>query len=108
MDQERWHVDQVCSPRSFSGRNYDRFVSYNTPETRSKAPIWTQLWKKIKKEKKRMFQCSNTVRFTYDTCSYEQNFDQGLMFADADDLSRSFSARFAVPSRMFEKNRLIV
>lgn len=48
------------------------------------------------------------MRFTYDPHSYSQNFDeQGSIFADDDELSRSFSARFAVPSRIFPKNELV-
>lgn len=79
----------------------------------NKGAIWATLWRRIKKEKKRMFQCSNTTssmqRFTYDQNSYSQNFDQGLMWSDQDDLSRSFSARFAhVPSRIFRANTLIM
>ncbi|KAL3631868.1 hypothetical protein CASFOL_024852 [Castilleja foliolosa] len=106
-DQETWHsLSHECWPRSYSSRKYDRFVSYNNvPMRRSKAPVWTQLWRKlIKRDKKG----SNSMRFTYDEYSYSQNFDQGLVWADPDDLSRSFSARFAVPSRVFENHRLMV
>ncbi|KAL2493091.1 Uncharacterized protein Adt_28719 [Abeliophyllum distichum] len=103
---------EVCCLRNYSNsRNYDRFVAYDhSPAmSRSKDPIWTQLWRKIKKEKKRVFACSNSsMRFSYDPYSYAQNFDHGLIWtddADHDDIiSRSFSARFAVPSRIFEKN----
>lgn len=70
--------------------------------------MWTHLWRKIKKEKKRIFDCSSSMRFSYDPCTYAKNFDQGLTWADPDDLSRSFSARFAVPSRVFEKDGLVV
>ncbi|KAL0310250.1 UNVERIFIED_CONTAM: hypothetical protein Scaly_2945300 [Sesamum calycinum] len=121
MDQEPWpscssshSAANACWPATYSSRKYDRFVSYNMAvSTRSsKAPIWRQLWRKLKKEKKRMFrrQCcvSNSMRFTYDPHSYSQNFDQGSIWADPDDLSRSFSARFAVPSTIFDKNRLMV
>lgn len=101
---------EVCCLRSYSStQNYDRFVRYNglPSMSRSKAPIWTQLWKKIKKEKKRVFACSNSsMRFTYDSYSYAQNFDQGTDVDHDDLISRSFSARFAVPSRIFEKNIL--
>ncbi|GFP88883.1 hypothetical protein PHJA_001032000 [Phtheirospermum japonicum] len=113
-DQETWHSlshdNNACWPRSYSSRKYDRFVSYsNVPMRRPKAPIWTQLWRKlIKREKKSIFHCSKSMRFTYDEYSYSQNFDQGLVWADPDDLSRSFSARFAVPSRIFENHRLMV
>ncbi|KAL3528779.1 hypothetical protein ACH5RR_008101 [Cinchona calisaya] len=95
-----------------SSRDYDRFVSHTTSTSRSsKAPIWRQLWRKIKnKEKKRsMFHCSSSsMRFAYDPHTYSQNFDQGLTWADPDEISRSFSARFAVPSRIFDKDVLVV
>ncbi|KAJ6942504.1 hypothetical protein NC652_008349 [Populus alba x Populus x berolinensis] len=35
------------------------------------------------------------------------NFDHGLIISNPDDSSRSFSARFAVPSRIFEKDGLV-
>ncbi|XP_027167706.1 uncharacterized protein LOC113767725 [Coffea eugenioides] len=92
-----------CWSRSFSSRNYDRFVSHIIrPSSGSKAPIWRQLWTKMKKEKKRTFYRSTSTRFAYDPYTYSQNFDQGLTWADPDDISRSFSARFAVPSRIFD------
>ncbi|KAL8043166.1 hypothetical protein ABFX02_09G100500 [Erythranthe guttata] len=125
MEEERWtkwsSKENVCWPRSYSSLRYDRFVSYNNnmpPLTRSssKAPIWMQLWRKLKREKKRIFQCNNnnsnnsSMRFTYDAYSYSQNFDdnQGSVWADPDNVSRSFSARFAVPSRIFEQQRLMM
>lgn len=107
-ERRRWSSnDNVCWPRSYSSRGYDRFVSYDRPLTRSsvKGSIWTQLWRKFKKDKKRMFHCSKSMRFNYDPHSYSQNFDQGSVCADPDDLCRSFSARFAVPSRIFEHHR---
>ncbi|KAL0319229.1 UNVERIFIED_CONTAM: hypothetical protein Sangu_2079100 [Sesamum angustifolium] len=113
MDQEPWpscssshSAANACWPATYSSRKYDRFVSYNMAvSTRSsKAPIWRQLWRKLKKEKKRMFrrQCcvSNSMRFTYDST-------YSLILTDPR-LSRSFSARFAVPSTIFDKNRLMV
>ncbi|XP_018633840.1 uncharacterized protein [Nicotiana tomentosiformis] len=95
----------ICWWRSYSGRDYDPFVTYRFPVSRSsRGPIWRLLWKKIRKDKRRVFDCSNSMRFTYDPHSYSQNFDeQGSIFADDDELSRSFSARFAVPSRIFPK-----
>ncbi|XVF26733.1 hypothetical protein REPUB_Repub14bG0043800 [Reevesia pubescens] len=61
------------------------------------------------REKKKIFDCSSSTRVhvSYDAYTYAQNFDQGLMSANPDDLSRSFSARFAVPSRVFEKSGLV-
>ncbi|KAI5337106.1 hypothetical protein L3X38_016375 [Prunus dulcis] len=72
---------------------------------------WRMLWRKIKKEKKRLlFDCSTSaqqVHVPYDPYTYSKNFDQGLMWADPDFLSRSFSARFAVPSRVFHQTQSV-
>lgn len=67
------------------------------------------LWIKIKKKKKRLFDCSTytPVHLPYDPHTYAQNFDQGSSWADPDNLSRSFSARFAVSSRILEKGGLV-
>ncbi|KAK4375430.1 hypothetical protein RND71_006107 [Anisodus tanguticus] len=90
--------------RCYSGREYDRFASHKLPTNRSsRAPIWRLIWRKTKKEKKRIFDCSNSMRFSYDPHSYSQNFDQGSILTDADDLSRSFSARFAVVQDFYPK-----
>ncbi|CAI9773625.1 unnamed protein product [Fraxinus pennsylvanica] len=94
--------DVLRACRLESSRDYERFTPHDLSVNNSKAPIWTMLWRKIKKEKKRKFNYSNSMRFAYDPYSYAQNFDQGLMWANPDELSRSFSARFAVPSRIFE------
>ncbi|GER48367.1 iroquois-class homeodomain protein IRX-4 [Striga asiatica] len=120
-DQDKWHNlrhdnNAACWPRSHSIRKYDRFVSYGDmaaavrrPNNNNKSSIWTQLWRKLKREnKKSVLRCSNSTRFTYDEHSYLQNFDPGFVCSDPDDLSRSFSARFAVPSRIFDKPILMV
>ncbi|KAL4559974.1 hypothetical protein LXL04_032122 [Taraxacum kok-saghyz] len=76
-------------------------------------PIWRILWRKIKKDdkkktkRKNVHGVMNTTQFSYDPCEYAQNFDQGLMVNDFDDLSRSFSARFAVPSTVFNKGLVV-
>ncbi|GAA0166135.1 hypothetical protein LIER_21362 [Lithospermum erythrorhizon] len=89
---------------------YDHIVSRKNEEKTSKAPIWRRLWRKIKREKKRIHNYSTcSMRYNYDPHTYAQNFDEGTMWDDdAGDISRSFSARFAVPSRIFEKNDLMV
>ncbi|KAK9066084.1 hypothetical protein SSX86_015486 [Deinandra increscens subsp. villosa] len=87
-------------------------VSLNTGLT---APIWRILWGKMKKEKKnnhhkkKIKPVLDSKQFRYDPCEYAQNFDDGLMENDYDDLSRSFSARFAVwstPLRLEIKKKL--
>ncbi|KAK4374759.1 hypothetical protein RND71_005436 [Anisodus tanguticus] len=107
MDPGAWcdsDDGNVSWRRCYSGRDCNRFVSYKLPANRSnRAPIWRLIWRKIKKEKKRIFDCSNSMRFSYDPHSYSQNFDQGSILTDADDLSRSFSTRFAVRSRIFAR-----
>lgn len=65
------------------------------------------------REKKKIFDCSSSacsrrMHFSYDPYTYSQNFDQGSMWSDPDNMSRSFSARFAVSSRIFEKTHPLV
>ncbi|KAL4285868.1 hypothetical protein HN51_053427 [Arachis hypogaea] len=82
--------------------------------TRLKMACWRTLWRKIKKEKKRFFNnnkknsssSSHVLHYQYDPNSYLQNFDDGYYCSssDPDIFSRSFSARFAMPSKFFEKN----
>ncbi|GFP99669.1 hypothetical protein PHJA_002111000 [Phtheirospermum japonicum] len=101
-DDETWQHGESCWPiRGCSEQNYERFVSKDaTAVRRSEPSIWTLLWRRIKKQKKKiMFRGSKSTGFNYDPCSYSHNFDQGLMWANPDDLTRSFSARFAaIPS----------
>jgi len=58
---------------------------------------WKLLWMKIKREKKRLFE-SASFQVPYDQHTYSQNFDQGTALDEPDNLSRSFSVRFADPS----------
>ncbi|GMI86153.1 hypothetical protein HRI_002284600 [Hibiscus trionum] len=99
-----------CSP-AYAKRHYNQMLSINMLVTRSKLPrYWRMLWRKLMREKK-MFDCSSGARpsVSYNPYTYAQNFDQGFMSAaDPDDLARSFSARFAVPSRLFEKTEKMV
>ncbi|KAK4726597.1 hypothetical protein R3W88_031514 [Solanum pinnatisectum] len=83
--------------------------------SKKKAPIWKLIWRKMKKNYL-LERCSNfnfkskssSMRFTYDLNSYSQNFDQGSSdWVDSQEYSRSFSARFVVPSRIFPKDELI-
>ncbi|KAL5756146.1 hypothetical protein ACOSP7_020564 [Xanthoceras sorbifolium] len=107
-------LDSWCSSGNQSFcccQNYVKYriLSLNGLVTGSKIPRWRLLWRKIMREKKRIFDCSSStstasVHVPYDPYTYSQNFDQGFMWADPDNVSRSFSARFAVPSRVFEKS----
>ncbi|KAK9269419.1 hypothetical protein L1049_001192 [Liquidambar formosana] len=77
---------------------------YNEIEStspRSNKQMWKVLWRKLKKEKRKFFESSVHVQqVPYDAYTYSQNFDQGSVWDEPDNLSRSFSARFADPSRV--------
>ncbi|KAI4355659.1 hypothetical protein L6164_004408 [Bauhinia variegata] len=87
---------------SYARIGYEPVLCINEFATRLKMPCWRALWRKIKKEKKRFFSSSPEFHFQYDPNSYSHNFDDGYS-TDPDNVSRSFSARFAVPSRIFDK-----
>ncbi|XP_027343442.1 uncharacterized protein LOC113856020 [Abrus precatorius] len=80
---------------------YNSFMCVDNLMTRLKMPRWRTFWRKIKREKRKLFSSSPVVHVQYDLSSYSQNFDDGYS-TDPDNLSRSFSARFAVPSKIFE------
>ncbi|RHN58631.1 hypothetical protein MtrunA17_Chr4g0004441 [Medicago truncatula] len=83
----------------------DPIVCVNEFMARMKISSLKNLWKKIKKEKKRRIFTSSSPVFQYDSSSYLQNFDDGCYFTDPDDFSRSFTARFAAPpSKTLQKN----
>ncbi|CAL1377969.1 unnamed protein product [Linum trigynum] len=92
--------------------SYERII-YPSFSTSSSSPSpavampgqkWKSLWRRILKEKKKLFgsTCSpssppgNNI-FSYNAVGYSQNFDQGyvMIWSDPDGESRSFSARFA-------------
>ncbi|KAF5461578.1 hypothetical protein F2P56_017662 [Juglans regia] len=71
---------------------------------------WKLFWKKTKSEKKFPGRTTPAVTLmraaTYDSKTYSKNFDQGTGWMDPDNLSRSFSARFADPSRVLRSVRM--
>lgn len=65
---------------------------------------WKVLWLKFKKEKRKMFEsAAASSQVAYDPYTYSQNFDQGFAWDEPDNVSRSFSVRFADPSKIFLK-----
>lgn len=70
---------------------------------------WRLLWRKIKQENKKIFHNSTPPSrlASYDMDSYSQNFDQGPGWTDPENRFRSFSARFAVPSKILQDNDLM-
>lgn len=66
----------------------------------SSQPVWKTLWKKLKKEKKKLMIRSASVHvqhIRYDEYTYMQNFDQWNNESEyePDILSRSFSVRYS-------------
>ncbi|XP_052199323.1 uncharacterized protein LOC127806221 [Diospyros lotus] len=98
--------------RSSSTRSIRLGRSYSVPEQGNSSAAaaagprragWKWLWRKFLKEKRKIFGSSSVhaEQLRYDEFTYSQNFDQGSMLDEPDCLSRSFSVRFADPSRIF-------
>ncbi|KAE9616152.1 hypothetical protein Lalb_Chr04g0262701 [Lupinus albus] len=86
---------------SYERIGYNPIVCVNNKhETRMKIKRLRKLWRKIKREKRRIFCSKDVVNVQYDPSSYLKNFDDGYL-TDADNFSQSFSARFAAPSMVF-------
>ena len=73
----------------------------------STRPVWQVLWRKIKRDKKKVFSSSITMEGIYDPETYSKNFDQGTGWLEPDNYFRSFSARFADPSRILSPKHLL-
>ncbi|MED6146415.1 hypothetical protein PIB30_034329 [Stylosanthes scabra] len=130
MELENWQCLSMITSYERIGGDYDSVSAASSSSssiivcvneesmTRLKVACWRTLWRKIKKEKKRFFNNNNnnnnnnnkkknsSSHVQYDPNSYLQNFDDGYYCSssDPDIFSRSFSARFAMPSKIFEKN----
>ncbi|CAL9092251.1 unnamed protein product [Musa acuminata subsp. burmannicoides] len=75
-----------------------RRSSWSTAGTRLRG-----LWRRITREKRKVF---NPAPAAYDPFTYAQNFDEGWAAEEEpENLSRSFSARFAVPSGVLQRTR---
>ncbi|KAG8657348.1 hypothetical protein MANES_03G064500v8 [Manihot esculenta] len=85
------------------GRNHLQ-VKDEKDEVKEAKPKWFNFWRKIyrekKKKKKKFASGPVTLQASYDPDEYSQNFDQGTGWTEPDNHSRSFSARFADPSRI--------
>ncbi|GAB4842170.1 hypothetical protein Ancab_012128 [Ancistrocladus abbreviatus] len=98
--------------RSFSEHKYDRFVTPDAVETTSRLQrFWKSICRKLRKEKKRVFGCPSVTapatQASYNPYTYSQNFDQDSTWAEPENLSRSFSARFAASSMVFSRGELM-
>lgn len=72
-------------------------------------PRWQVFWRKINGGKKKALKASlvTPVQASYDPDEYSQNFDRGTDWTKPEDISRSFSARFADPSRVLQKSNTV-
>ncbi|XP_027357397.1 uncharacterized protein LOC113866798 [Abrus precatorius] len=102
---------QSCKKNIIQSRCCDEIERGNSiSANRSSKMRWRVLWMKFKKEKKKLFEYSaSPLQVPYDPYTYSQNFDQGTSKFEPDNLSRSFSVRFADPStsRIIVKKRVI-
>ncbi|KAG8487704.1 hypothetical protein CXB51_018415 [Gossypium anomalum] len=96
MEIKMWHRQSSGRETITLGRSY---TQRGIEDDRSK-PKWTNFWRKLRRERKKLFSSGGTFQASYEPDAYSQNFDQGTGWAEPDNLSRSFSARFADPSRI--------
>ncbi|MQL75577.1 hypothetical protein Taro_007940 [Colocasia esculenta] len=81
-------------------------LEYCAAGARPSRPGWRGLWRRIVKGKRRIFgEAAAAARVPYDPFTYAQNFEeQGAMpWVEPENLSRSFSARFANPSGLLRR-----
>ncbi|KAK1436091.1 hypothetical protein QVD17_01866 [Tagetes erecta] len=91
MDIGTWHKSRSYSIQL--GRNCSKKESKFQSE-----PKWKSFWRKIMKKNNNKRKTACFV-YSYDHEDYMQNFDEGFTRGNVDVLCRSFSARFANPSR---------
>lgn len=92
------HVSNLCS----GFRRASSFTrAADDPFPHRQPGRWARLrgaLRRMMEEKRRMLRSSNPTHAPcYDPYTYAQNFDEGFASAEPDNLSRSFSARFAGP-----------
>ncbi|KAK7311804.1 hypothetical protein RJT34_10174 [Clitoria ternatea] len=85
--------------RSYT-RQHHRSYSPSTSSFEGTRSMWQMLWRKLKRSDKKKVFNSTTMEGVYDTETYSMNFDQGTGWMEPDNLPRSFSARYADPSRI--------
>ncbi|KAL2346891.1 hypothetical protein Fmac_000891 [Flemingia macrophylla] len=82
--------------------------SYTKPYHDGTKTVWQMLWRKLKtSDKKKVYDSPSTIEGVYDPETYSMNFDQGTGWMEPDNLPRSFSARYADPSRIVPPKHLL-
>ncbi|KAK7260739.1 hypothetical protein RIF29_27026 [Crotalaria pallida] len=101
--KKHWFSSRSSTIQSIRlGRSYTKphyLSSYDGPK-----PVWQMLWRKMKSDKKRKMLRSSS---RYDAESYSMNFDQGTGWMEPDNIPRSFSSRYADPSRILPPRHLL-
>ncbi|KAL6627312.1 hypothetical protein ACP70R_031038 [Stipagrostis hirtigluma subsp. patula] len=116
LDGDDYDDDYIFHPSSSAGTGYYKAdgaysaAAYGAQARPSARTRLRGLWRRILREKKRILLCTTgcvpapaLAREPYDEYSYAQNFDDGEAWVEPENLSRSFSARFAVPSRVLQR-----
>ncbi|KAL2318233.1 hypothetical protein Fmac_032109 [Flemingia macrophylla] len=99
MDMKKYWFNSSNTNRSIRlGRSYTK-PHYQSNHEGPKQ-VWHMLWRKLKRDKKRGFGI-------YDLESYSMNFDHGTEWMEPDNLHRSFSSRYANPSRILPPRHLL-
>ncbi|KAI4379425.1 hypothetical protein MLD38_005727 [Melastoma candidum] len=92
---------------SYSSSSSATSSSSIVPSGRSRKPVkWRGIWMRLLKEKRGSTDQPQVP--SYDSYTYSQNFDQGAARDEPENISRSFSVRFADPalsSRAYGKNK---
>ncbi|CAL9767416.1 unnamed protein product [Musa acuminata subsp. burmannicoides] len=103
-------VGNRCSSRRGTAR-FTRFLAddeLDSWEGRSSSPSTVTglrgLWRRMMAERSKASgsTAAARTRVPYDSHTYAQNFDEGSTWAEPESSSRSFSARFAVPSTILQ------
>ncbi|XVF89223.1 hypothetical protein PTKIN_Ptkin19aG0112700 [Pterospermum kingtungense] len=106
MEIKVWQRQKSGSETIILGRSYTQRDKDDNPK-----PNWSEFWKKLtrqRKEKtKKSFSSAVAIQASYDPDEYSKNFDQGTGWAEPDNLCRSFSVRFADPSRISRRNEFV-
>ncbi|KAI5394048.1 uncharacterized protein LOC127093859 [Lathyrus oleraceus] len=98
---------QIFSTSNSTTQNIRLGRSYTKPHDRTKS-AWQMLWRKLKRDKKKIFGSSPRMELgVYDEESYSKNFDKGSGWMEPDNLHRSFSSRYAHPSRILPPRHLL-
>ncbi|XP_056166737.1 uncharacterized protein LOC115666191 [Syzygium oleosum] len=70
---------------------------------------WQLFWRRFKRDKRASSSLNNNkIRGSYDPDEYSQNFDQGIDCTEPENLSRSFSARYADPWSRIEPKKILL